>query len=1564
MARRKLNTKVLGVLFGVLVVGAIGAFAANRFLKPSKDPRVLEADGDKAFAAGEYEQARLAFGGAAAIERSNPGLKVKYGDTLIKLTREDPVNLGLALQSWEAALGVDPSYKPALERLLTSRWEQVDLGGGPEVFADIRRRADQLAKADPSHPKAKIWQHVATVRQALLSQAVPRDEIVASAEALQALATSNPTDSEAPFYLAQLKIKDAIERSSVKAQREADLSCDDAIKIISDALKGQEKNAQMQFRASTVFRQLARIDRRAVERKHAERAGACILAAQQNIKSGEPNVDDITLLAAEQLSRDGKADESRQLCREYFEKNPDNQRARLAWARWLSSKKEERDAAIQILAREVPLPKDAVGVGVFLHREQQALTLYELIRLRMADAITETDDEKQKTKLALADTDMERLRRIASPRAPKVLAIEGQLLLIKGQQVEAVKVMEEAYSGMTAGAKDWETVFRLAQAYEGVRQPGRARKLCEELVALGGDSNYVLPARALLADLLIREKRLDSALEQIKQIETKSKDYPGLSQLQTAYLLASGKGAEVVKKLPESTNAERWTKIRFAASLNDQNEQLRLLAAIVANEPSDVNAVRSLASMYRSMKLNDRCYQTVQAGLKANPDEPSLLLFKAELDGTDPKELRELARQTIEKTVKDPFDKAMRLYELEKMGGSAELAAGHLKQALAVRPQDLRALDLVFREALERRQFADAKVYIEALVKLNADQVGGRLYRHRLAAAEQDYVEAERIGLDLVTRYAEFAQSWLALGQAQEALGKWNEAIRSYNEVLARQPMHYEATRALVDTLYNAGRTEDAKARLREMRVNYPNDTTVRELFLNHLANFGEPQSAIADREDQLKKNDNDPWAYLALAATYFKNAQRLSLENKLDESRKEIDKAFEKLSQGQKRFPEDVRFYSQVAEIRQYNGQLEQAEQVLKDFTRRENMKQAPARIRPEPWLALADFYVRTNKLNEAIAALNEALVRADNSLEIRLRLVSTQMQARKFADAEGTLDAVRNNPDPRVARQRLELLIAQQKLAEAETSIRQVIKLRDGVDLRNLLASILIDTGREAEAIVELNRALAMDAKSEASRYLRAMAMAKKRPPDTDGAINELVELKRTMPSSMQARLLLAELYDRTGRRGNAIQDLQDGLKISPGNREVRLSLIRLYRAERPAKFKEAYELIAGAGNDPVMKTDPTWPREAAVLFAQQRMFQQAVVSMTRAVQLSPGNVEYRRELIDMLLQFNDLAGAQIQTEKLLQEGSDFWWLRFQRGVAIGRQIDRKMLADAKTNPTVAAKVNELKSQSLTEFDRALKMSEAEGDVERQISILRTLGETVGNDQALLRVDPKTTDDPTNRWKLLQIGLKRANGDLAGAIAQAERLLADPSNRVTAPDRRGPLLRALADTYQNPGNPDYVKARRYYEELLTLVPDDSASLNNVAYLLAESIAPPEPQSAKLYSERAYEATRITNTPNVLIMDTHGWVLVLCGGPDGEKGRRILQKIVEENPLFIEARYHLGEALLRVQPIAPSQAEKEFTECLRLMNEEEKIGGKIDEKLRGRIQTGLASAREKVRGG
>ena len=355
----------------------------------------------------------------------------------------------------------------------------------------------------------------------------------------------------------------------------------------------------------------------------------------------------------------------------------------------------------------------------------------------------------------------------------------------------------------------------------------------------------------------------------------------------------------------------------------------------------------------------------------------------------------------------------------------------------------------------------------------------------------------------------------------------------------------------MVDTYYNDGQTDQAKSRLKQMREAFPDDAVVRELYLGHLANFGEPELAVPEREALLEKskqdkNSKDSWPYLALAATYFKNAQKLSTANgKSLEMKANMERAFQTLLAGRNRFPDETRFYSQVAELHQYNGDLPAGEKVLKDFCTVELSKQPPQVVRPDPWLALAEFYTRSGQVDQTVTALEQALAQSNDNLAIRLRLVSAMVQAKQFAAAIQRLDAANADADPRIVRQRLEILIAQGDLASAEKEIRTALGARDAADLRNLMASVLIDTGRAAEAIPEIERALRLDRGNETARYLEALALYRQRPPRIPEAIEKLDKLKNFNPRNVQTRLPAGRAADpqRPKKPGGAATGRRSG-------------------------------------------------------------------------------------------------------------------------------------------------------------------------------------------------------------------------------------------------------------------------------------------------------------------------------------------------------------------------------------------------------------------------------------
>jgi tetratricopeptide (TPR) repeat protein len=245
---------------------------------------------------------------------------------------------------------------------------------------------------------------------------------------------------------------------------------------------------------------------------------------------------------------------------------------------------------------------------------------------------------------------------------------------------------------------------------------------------------------------------------------------------------------------------------------------------------------------------------------------------------------------------------------------------------------------------------------------------------------------------------------------------------------------------------------------------------------------------------------------------------------------------------------------------------------------------------------------------------------------------------------------------------------------------------------------------------------------------------------------------------------------------------------------------------------------------------------------------------------------------------------------TDAMLAKGRKDWWIYQFRGLARAGQKD---VAGAGK-----------------EFDAALAALDPEKQFGAAATVVRTMAASSGKDAAMKRVEQLAPTNP--RWPLVAAEICLDAKDAAGALAHLQPLEADADK--LPPDARANLYRTLADSYHTlKPRPDIAKAIDAYTKYVDLAPTDVLALNNLAYLLAEEAAPPRPADAKTFSGRAYEIASkwAPGEQKGRVLDTHGWVLVLNGGPDLDAGIRVLEEVVSESRL-LEAHYHLGEAHLR----------------------------------------------------
>ncbi|MGS0753381.1 XrtA/PEP-CTERM system TPR-repeat protein PrsT [Roseateles sp. GG27B] len=130
-------------------------------------------------------------------------------------------------------------------------------------------------------------------------------------------------------------------------------------------------------------------------------------------------------------------------------------------------------------------------------------------------------------------------------------------------------------------------------------------------------------------------------------------------------------------------------------------------------------------------------------------------------------------------------------------------------------------------------------------------------------------------------------------------------------------------------------------------------------------------------------------------------------------------------------------------------------------------------------------------------------------------------------------------------------------------------------------------------------------------------------------------------------------------------------------------------------------------------------------------------------------------------------------------------------------------------------------------------------------------------------------------------------------------------------------PVQRALADAQARAGN--FTAARRAYDAALKLHPDDADLLNNLANVLLRLKDP----AALKVAEQALSL----NPRNPLLVDTAGWANHLAGNKD--RALQLLRDALLRQPANPEIRYHLAAVL--AQAGRKAEARTELTQALKV---------------------------------
>jgi tetratricopeptide (TPR) repeat protein len=1517
MAKR-VNTRFL-----MMLTAAIGSIAAMAFFGPAVKARLFHHNFNLAVSLqsvddflkkGELPSAKDEVNRAFGYDHTNKEVLLKRGDVYSRLTEQDGQQaLEIARNSWQAALQVDPSFKPAAE--------QDEVSPSAKAFAELRDAADRLRNIDPGDIQAQSYYHIAILQQWMSGTPKSDAEITRSIAALEAIQKKDTSASVPLLYVAGAKHFRVLEAQKVGHTDVGDKLIPEIREMLDAATAAHPDDTLLNYRAFTGYRLLSSIDPTPeVAQKDRDAATAVLGRARRTTKVDEPHFSEIHYAAADWAHMNRQNKEAEDILRQNYEARDTDQRARYEYARVLGDTGDaaKREKAIDILKLPA-VPAGQRGAQGVNFKQVEAASLLQLTRLRVQMYPTIADPAKRAELLDQIDEDFNRVNTRSAPNSAPVQWLDGSIRLLKHDDMGAVESLGRALALVSPRSPErYRIMYELARAYRNTAQNAAAEKLLAEVV---DNFDTFWPARFELVQLYVADNNIAAAAAHVEALGRLQGDNPDVIRLQMMVMSAQHKPEEAKKyyaKLPENTPDMKLSKAYAASDLQDYPEAARLLAAMAKEKPADSTIAVALAAAYLKSDQKAKAKEVVAAQLSRDPTDPRLMLLQKELDNATAEELDNELDKLIQKSP-DAFVAQIELGRRAIAKSNFDSALAHARAAEKLHADDLATWDLYFQVYLKQKKWDLASKAAENLSRIDADHAGGGMYRWQLAMAKGDFTEAVRIASELTQNRGDYGLSWMLLAQAYQANGQYNEALDKFRSALERQSNNVEAYRGIADCYEKLSQPERARDAIEKGRQRFPQSVELRELALGYDVSVN-PAAVIPVREKLLNDAPGDPESYVNLASACIRAAIKV---NKVDPAQAAVytDKARDVLTKGVAKFPTNLRVNGGLAECLQDAKHFDDGLRVLTELSASPEWKDKPGAL-----LLLADYYTHAGRMDESEKYLRQAWdMTKHSSIEIEQRLTGHLVSRRKFEEALEVLQA--NAEDPTVVRLTLETQIAARKTDLALKGLKAALaKSPDNPELLNLYIGVNIDAQRYADARESVQKVLAVSPSNDVALYYQALIELR----DPAGGKMELVKknlsnVVTVKPRNIQYKIVYADALTRTHDLSGAALQLEDAIKVDPFNREALAKLLDTYtNAKKWSQFEAAIQV---AELNPALNGDPLWYRAHALALAAQQQYPAAIAKIKDAISLAKNEPIYARDYLNIILQSRDYPQVEHEAERLIEGGHNEWWIHHACG--------RALAAEGK------------KPEALEQFDKAIASADAAKDLDGAQEAMVSIATNISLDESIKRVNARPQDG--NHWPLIAVALHMRMKDWPGAQAAIAPVMA--SKEKLSPADRLSAVHFAAEIHQALG--DAPKAKEYYLQWLALAPNDVPALNNMACLLSEDLK--DPRAARQYSQKAYDLSIQAGFIDPLIQDTQGWVLVQCGGPAANDGRRLLESVVDANPDFIDGRYHLGVAYLNAK--LPSDAARQLTIASDAVKDQEKKKIEVRPQLKAGIEENLRKA-------